>query len=85
MNIADMQTDLAIEARHEKEDQQKAREDTREKTRILQRVEEVTNLMMLTRENVFDIIVEVYNITFADGYEAGKEEEPEPMRNKGWD
>jgi len=72
---ADMQTDIFIERKHEEED----------KKRILQRVEEVTNLMTLTNKNVFDIIVEAYNIGFGDGYEACREDEPEPMRNEGWD
>jgi hypothetical protein len=60
---ADMQTDLFIERKHEEED----------KKRILQRVEEVTNLMTLTDKNVFDIIVEAYSIGFGDGHESAKQ------------
>ena len=72
---ADKQVDQKIEDKHEEE----------EKKRILERVEEVTNLSYLTQKHPYDMIKEVYDIGYGDGFEAGREEEGEPLRNEGWD
>ena len=75
--IADQAVDQKIEDKHEEE----------EKQRILKRVEEVVNLFYLTQKHPYDMIKEVYDIGFGDGYEACREDEGsgEPLRNEGWD
>lgn len=62
-NIADKQTDLMIEEKHE----------AKERQRILKRVEEVTDLLRLIQQNPYDIIYEVYGIAFGDGHQAAEE------------
>ena len=64
-HIVDQQTDQKIEDKHEAE----------EKKRILDRVEEVVDLLYLTQKHPYDVIYEVYGIAFGDGFEACKQEE----------
>jgi len=63
----DKEYDRMIEEKHEAE----------EKIRILNRVEEVVDLFYLTQKHPYDVIVEVYQLAFADGHEACKREELE--------
>lgn len=63
-HIADQQTDQKIEEEHEAE----------EKKQILDRVEEVLDLMYLVQLHPYDMIKEVYQLAFGDGHMAAQRE-----------
>lgn len=64
-HIADKQTDQKIEERHEAEGRK----------RILQRVDEVLDLPVLTTKHPYDMIVEVYCLARSDEHEAQEDAE----------
>lgn len=66
-HIADQQTDQKIEEKHEAE----------EKKRILQKVDDVLDLMYLLQLHPHDMIKEVYQLAYGDGHMAGQQREPE--------
>lgn len=62
-HIADQQTDQKVEDKHEEEDRK----------HILQRVDEVLDLPVLTQKHPYDQIVEVYRLARSDEHEAQEE------------